>query len=84
MKVAQLCPTLFHAMDCCLPGSSVHGILQARILEWVAIPFSREASPPRSPALQVYSLLSQLPAKPGEEEEVGYQIIKEDHMEEAV
>ena len=34
-------------MDCSLPGSSVHGILQARILEWVAIPFFRESSPPR-------------------------------------
>ena len=65
-----------------LPGSSVHGILQARILEWVAIPFSRGSSQPRSPALPVYSLLSQLPGKPGEEEEVGNQIIK-DHMEEA-
>jgi len=36
--------TLFHSMDCTLPGSSVHGILQARILEWVAIPFSRGSS----------------------------------------
>ena len=35
-------------MDCSLPGSSVHGILQARILEWVAIPFSRGASQPRN------------------------------------
>ena len=84
MKVTQLCLIPCDPINCSLPGSSVHGILQARILEWVAIPFSREASPPRSPALQVYSLLSQLPAKPGEEEEVGYQIIKEDHMEEAV
>ena len=39
--VAQLRPTLRNPMDCSLPGSSVHGILQARILEWVAIPFSR-------------------------------------------
>ena len=37
--VAQLCPTLCNPMDCSLPGSSVHGILQARILEWVAISF---------------------------------------------
>ena len=37
-KVAQLCPTLWDPMDCCsLPGSSLHGILQARVLEWVAI-----------------------------------------------
>ena len=45
--VAQLCPTLCDPMDSSLPGSSVHGILQARILEWVAIPFSRESSWPR-------------------------------------
>ena len=39
--VAQLCPTLCDPKDCSPPGSSVHGTLQARILEWVAIPFSR-------------------------------------------
>ena len=39
--VAQSYPTLCNPMDCRLPGSSVHGILQARILEWIAIPFSR-------------------------------------------
>ena len=44
MKVAQACLTLCNAMDCSLPGSSVHGILQARILEWVAVPFSRVSS----------------------------------------
>ena len=37
-KSPQSCPTLCHPMDCSLPGSSVHGISQARILEWVAIP----------------------------------------------
>ena len=36
-EVAQSCPTLSDPMDCSLPGSSVHGILQARALEWVAI-----------------------------------------------
>ena len=46
-EVAQLYPTLCDPMDCGPPGSSVHGILQARILEWVAIPFSRESSRPR-------------------------------------
>ena len=40
-EVAQSCPTLWHPMDCSLPGSSVHGIFQARILEWVAMPSSR-------------------------------------------
>ena len=39
--VVQSCPTLCNSMDCSPPGSPVHGILQARILEWVAIPFSR-------------------------------------------
>ena len=39
--VTQLCPTLCNPMDCSPPGSSVHGILQVRTLEWVAIPFSR-------------------------------------------
>ena len=38
--VAQLCPPLCDPMDCNLPGSSIHGIFQTRILEWVALPFS--------------------------------------------
>ena len=45
--VAQLCLTLCDPMDCRPPSSSVHGILQARILEWVAIPFSRGSFQPR-------------------------------------
>ena len=36
-EVPQLCPTLSDPMDCSLPGSSVHGIFQARVLEWIAI-----------------------------------------------
>ena len=44
MLVAQLCPTLCDPLDCSPPGSSVHGVLQARILEWVAIVFSRGSS----------------------------------------
>ena len=39
-EVAQSCPTLLNPMDCSLPGSSVHGIFQARVLEWSAIAFS--------------------------------------------
>ena len=39
-EVAQLCLTLHDPMDCSLPGSSIHGIFQARVLEWVAIAFS--------------------------------------------
>ena len=46
-KVAQSCPTLCNPVDYSLPGSSIHGILQARILEWVAISFSRGSSRPR-------------------------------------
>ena len=46
-EVAQSCPTLCDPMDCSPPGSSVHGILRARILEWVAISFSRGSSRPR-------------------------------------
>ena len=45
MLVAQSCPTVYDPMDCSPPGSSVHGILQARILEWVAMPFSRGIFP---------------------------------------
>jgi len=48
-KVAQSCPTLSNAMDCSLPASSVHGIFQARILEWVASAFSN--------TLNMYSFL---------------------------
>ena len=44
---AQSCPTLCDLRDCSPPGSSVHGILQARILERVAMPSSRASSPPR-------------------------------------
>ena len=67
MKVlfAQLCPTLCDLMDCGLPDSSVHVILQARIPEWFAMPFSRGIFPtqgtePGSPTLPADSL----PAEP--------------------
>ena len=46
-EVAQSCPTLCNLVDCSLPGFSVHGIPQARILEWVTISFSRGSSWPR-------------------------------------
>ena len=65
--VAQSCLTLWDPMDCSLSGSSIHGILQAKILEWVAIPFSKGSYQPRdftqSPALQADSLLSESPGK---------------------
>ena len=67
-EVAQSCPTLCDSMDCSLPGSSVLGIFQARILEWVAISFSRGSSRPRDwtqvPALQADALSSELQGSP--------------------
>ena len=51
IEVAQSCPTLCDPMDCSLPGSSVHGIFQARVLEWVSISFSRRSSQPRDRTL---------------------------------
>ena len=45
--VAQSCPNLCGHMECSLPGSFAHGLLQARILEWVPMPFSRRSSQPR-------------------------------------
>ena len=67
--VAQSCLTLCNPMGCSLPHSSLHGILQARILEWVAIPFSRGDLPhpgiePWSPTLQADSPPSEPPGKP--------------------
>ena len=67
LLVAQSCLTLWYSMDCSPPGSSVHGILQARTLEWVASPFPRGFSQlrePGSPTLQADSLPSELPGKP--------------------
>jgi len=43
-EVAQSCPTLCDPMDCSLSGSSIHGIFQARVLEWIVISFSRGSS----------------------------------------
>ena len=57
-KVSQLCPALCNPMD-----YTVQEILQARILEWVAIPFSRGSSQSRSPALQADSLPAEPPGK---------------------
>ena len=59
VKVPQLCPTLCNPMD-----YTVHGNLQPRILEWVAFPFSRGSSQPRSPALQADTLPADPQGKP--------------------
>ena len=50
-EVAQSCLTLCNPIDCSLPGSSVHGIFQAIVLEWIAISFSRRSSQPRARTL---------------------------------
>ena len=47
-EVAQSCPTLCDPIDCSAPGSSVHGIFQPIVLEWIAISFSRGSSQPRA------------------------------------
>ena len=66
MKVIQSCLTLWDPMDC-----TVHGILQARILEWVAFPFSRGTSQPKDQTqvstLQADSFPAEPPGKPGTE-----------------
>ena len=56
-KSLQLCPTLCDPVDQSLPASSVHGILQARILEWVTMPSSRGSSRPRDPTHSLLGLL---------------------------
>ena len=67
-KSPQSCPTLCDPMDSSPPGSSVHGIIQARTLKWVAYPFSsgypRSRNQTGSPALQVDSLPTELSGKP--------------------
>ena len=67
VKIAQLFPTLCDPMDCSPSGSSVHGLLQARILEWVDIGFCRGSShlgiELGSPALQADSLPSEPPGR---------------------
>ena len=68
IKYTQLCLTLCDPIDSSPPGSSVHGISQARILEWVAISspgdLPNPGIEPGSPALQAESLLSEPPGKP--------------------
>ena len=73
-EVAQSCPTLSDPMDCSLPGSSVHGIFQARVLEWGAIAFSTPSpgisnmskvlNPIYEPVAPHSSLIWTLPSKP--------------------
>ena len=66
-EVVQSCPTLCDPMYCSLPASSLHGILQARVVEWVAISFYRDLPDPGikpgSPAFQADTLTSEPPGK---------------------
>ena len=82
--VTQLCPTLCNPIDCCLPVSSVHGIFQARILEWGATSFSRGSSWPRDQIFISYigsqilyfcatwEALEQLPSQKGYHKQMGF------------
>ena len=76
MLIAQLCLTLCEPMDCSPPGFSVCGILQARILWWVAILFSRDLPNPEIepgfPALQADSLPSEPPGKVRRGNRIGF------------
>ena len=65
-EVTQSCPTLGNPMDYSLPGSSLHGILQARVLEWVATPgdLPNSGIEPGSPTFQADALTSEPPGKP--------------------
>ena len=67
-EVAQSCPALCDPMDCSLPGSSVQGIFQAIVLEWIAISFSRDLPntgiEPGSPTLWAKLLPAEPPGKP--------------------
>ena len=65
---AQSCPTLCNLLDCSPPGSSVHGILQARMLE--GLPFPSPGIKPGSPPLQMASLLSEPPRKPSTDTDI--------------
>ena len=84
LVVLESCLTLCGLIDCSLPGSSVHGIFQARILEWVAFPLPRDLPDPgiepvslASPALQADSLLLVPPGKPTMEY---YSVIKQNKI----
>ena len=69
-EVAQSCPTLSDPMDCSLPGSSIHGIFQARVLEWGAIAFSTTSFKKTffSPSDFAHSLLEHVKGDEGKEE----------------
>jgi len=59
-EVAQLCPTLSDPMDCSPPGSSIHGIFQARVLEWGAIAFSDKLAKKRQKVNKILKIAIKL------------------------
>ena len=63
-EVVQLCPTLSDSRDCSLPGSSIHGTFQARVLEWGAIAFSTGSSQPRDQTRVSRIAADALPSEP--------------------
>ena len=83
--VTQLCPTLCDPMDCSLTGSSAQGILQARILEWVAIPSSRGSSRPKDRTqvshIAGHFLLSELQGSPQISTDISFLLFHLDYME---
>ena len=75
-KSLQLCPSFCDSMNCSPPGSSVHGILQARILEWVAMPFSRGSSRPRDQTRVFCTADESLPSEPQRKPNKGFRVIQ--------
>ena len=71
MSVAQSCLTLCNSVDCSLPGSSVHGVLQARLLEWVALSYSRGSSQPKDQSWVSCIEADSLPSEPPRNKECG-------------
>ena len=59
-EVTQLCLTLCNPMDCSLPGSFIHGIFQARILEWVAISFSNLTKEMKNLCMKIMKILKKI------------------------
>ena len=85
-EVAQSCLTLCNPMDCSLPGSSLHGILQARILEWVAIfllqgIFLTQGLEPRSSAFKADALTSEPPGHTNNTKQKKLVNIRDDRFE---
>ena len=77
---SQSCPTLSDPVACTLPGSSVHGILQARILEWGAMPSSRGSSDPGMEPASLTCQVGSLPLAPPKPCYVYFTTIEKNHL----